>query len=89
MAGRQGKKVLMGDEATESLRKRSMAGGGSTFWWPGKEPGEVGRRRARLSSQTVQCLYPCSFSVLSLRLELFPEGPLQLGDRQSEGEGAV
>lgn len=27
--------------------------------------------------------------VLSLRLELFPEGPLQLWDGQSKGEGAV
>lgn len=30
-----------------------------------------------------------SFFVLSLRLELFPEGPLQLRDRQRQGEGAV
>lgn len=29
------------------------------------------------------------FFVLSLRLELFPEGPLQLWDGQSQGEGAV
>lgn len=29
------------------------------------------------------------YFVLSLRLELFPEGPLQLGDGQGQGEGAV
>lgn len=80
---------MMGDEATEHLRKRSMTSGGSPFWWPGREPGEVGRRKARFSSQTVQCLHCCLFLVLSLRLELFPEGPLQLWDRQSEGEGAI
>lgn len=31
----------------------------------------------------------CLFFLLSLGLELFPEGPFQLRNRQSEGEGAV
>lgn len=44
-------------------------------------------RKAGLSSQTVQCL---SFSLLlNLGLELLPKGPLQLRNRQSEGEGAI
>lgn len=34
-------------------------------------------------------LFVVFFFLLSLGLELFPEGPLQLRDRQSEGEGAV
>lgn len=63
--------------------------------WSGKESGDVGSRKARLSGQTVLCLcFSCSFVfflffLLSLALELFPEGPLQLRNRQSEGEGAV
>ena len=66
--------------------QRSLTAGGGGFQWSGKEPGDVGRREAWLSGHMVQCLF-CF--LLSLGLELFPKGPLQLRDRQSEGEGAV
>lgn len=82
------RKVLIGAvEKQQKLSEESEeTGGGSGFRWSGKEPGDVGRRKASLSGHTVRCFF---FFLLSLGLELFPEGPLQLRDRQSEGEGAV
>lgn len=52
--------------------QRSMTGGGRGFQWSGKEPGDVGRRKARLSGQTVQCLCFVLF-YLVLDLNFFPK----------------
>lgn len=66
-----------------------MTGGGSTFWWFGKPPGEVGRRKSKAEQSNGAVFVILWLFVLSLKVELFPEGPLQLGDRQGEGEGAI
>lgn len=46
----------------------------------------AGEKPERWNAAVCEALF---FLVLSLRLELFPEGPLQLWDGQSQGEGAV
>lgn len=47
------------------------------------------RKRARWFWQKKGKPFFVFFFLLSLGLELFPEGPFQLRNRQSEGEGAV
>lgn len=49
-----------------------MTGGGRGSQWSGKEPGDVGRRKARLSGQTV-FVFLFSFFYLVLDLNFFPK----------------
>lgn len=76
------------DDATETLRG---VGQTVTALSAGLEKNQVllaEERQGRAVKRYSVCI-PLCFLVLSLRLELFPEGPLQLRDGQSEGEGAV
>lgn len=61
-----------------------MTGGGSSLE---KNQGKNEAEQSKSAAFVLQLLF--LFILLSLGLELLPEGPLQLRDRQSEGEGAI
>ncbi len=63
MIGALEKQQKLSEESEET-------GGGSGFRWSGKEPGDVGRRKARLSGYTVIYIF---FFYLVLDLNFFPK----------------